>query len=160
MSANARASTSEPNRPGKAGQYLAVLKPASLYGLSLETCRPRPSPPNALSGGERGAVLDALHAPRFADKAPAQVWATLLDEGTCLGSESTMYRLLRSNGEIRERRRQASHPARTVPELVASRPREVWSYDATALRGPARGSNYDLFVMLDLFCWRSGRFPH
>lgn len=113
--------------------------------------RPRPRPPNALSDGERAAVLAALHEPRFVDRAPAQVWATLLDEGRYLGSESTMYRLLRSNREVRERRRQASHPARTVPELVANGPNEVWSYDATVLRGPARGSTYHLFVMLDIF---------
>jgi len=141
---------------GTKGACAAVGRPrASHYRRCrpplLGPGRPRPSPPNALSGGERGAVLDALHEPRFADRAPAQVWATLLDEGTYLGSESTMYRLLRTNGELRERRRQASHPPRTVPELVANRPKEVWSYDATALRGPARGVNYDLFVMLDIF---------
>jgi putative transposase len=96
-------------------------------------------------------VRDVLHAERFVDSAPAQVWATLLDEGTWLASESTMYRLLRAEGEVRERRRQASHPPRTVPELVASGPCEVWSYDATALRGPARGIWYRLFLMLDLF---------
>ncbi len=141
---------------GTKGACAAVGRPrASHYRRCrpprLGPGRPRPSPPNALSGGERGAVLDALHEARFADRAPAQVWATLLDEGTYLGSESTMYRLLRTNGQLRERRRQASHPPRTVPELVANRPKEVWSYDATALRGPARGVNYDLFVMLDIF---------
>ena len=111
----------------------------------------RPSPPNALSSAERAAVLGVLHGERFVDRAPAQAWATLLDEGTYLASESTMYRLLRADGEVRERRRQASHPPRTVPELVADEPDRVWSYDATALRGPARGIWYDLFVMLDIF---------
>lgn len=90
---------------GTKGACAAVGRPrASHYRRCrpplLGPGRPRPSPPNALSGGERGAVLDALHEPRFADKAPAQVWATLLDEGTYLGSESTMYRLLRTNGEL------------------------------------------------------------
>ncbi len=113
--------------------------------------KPRPTPPNALTDEERTAVLDVLHGDRFVDRAPAQVWATLLDEGTYLGSESTMYRLLRTGGEVRERRRQATHPPRTVPELVAAEPNRVWSYDATALRGPARGIWYDLFVMLDIF---------
>jgi putative transposase len=113
--------------------------------------KPRPTPPNALSPDERAAVLDLLHGQRFVDRAPAQAWATLLDEGSYLASESTMYRLLRADGEVRERRRQASHPPRTVPELVADAPDRVWSYDATALRGPARGVWYDLFVMLDIF---------
>ena len=113
--------------------------------------KPRPTPPNALSPQERAAVLEVLHGERFVDRAPAQVWATLIDEGTYLASPSTMYRLLRTSGEVRERRRQAKHPPRTVPELVAAAPNRVWSYDATALRGPARGAWYDLFVMLDIF---------
>jgi putative transposase len=96
-------------------------------------------------------VREVLVSGRFVDRAPAQAWATLLDEGTYLASESTMYRILRENGEVRERRRQAVHPPRTVPELVATGPCEVWSYDATALRGPARGIWYRLFLMLDLF---------
>lgn len=113
--------------------------------------RPRPTPPNALTPAERSAVLDVLHDGRFTDRAPAQAWATLLDEGTYLASESTMYRVLRERGEVRERRRQATHPPRVIPELVATRPCEVWSYDATALRGPDRGVWYDLFLMLDIF---------
>ena len=113
--------------------------------------KPRATPPNALSAPERAAVLEVLHGDRFIDRAPAQVWATLLDEGTYLASESTMYRLLRADGEVRERRRQASHPPRTVPELVANGPNEVWSYDATALRGPRRGVWFSLFMMLDIF---------
>ncbi|MGH2767116.1 MAG: IS3 family transposase, partial [Actinomycetota bacterium] len=113
--------------------------------------RPRRSPPNALSEKERQAVVEALHEPRFCDQAPAQVWATLLDEGTYLGSEATMYRELRRRGEVSERRRQATHPPRVVPELVATRPAQVWSYDATTLRGPVRGVHYQLFVMLDIF---------
>lgn len=113
--------------------------------------RPRPTPPNALSADERDAVREVLGSPRFADRAPAQAWATLLDEGTYLASESTMYRVLRADGEVRERRRQATHPPRTIPELVAQGPCEVWSYDATALRGPARGIWFRLFMMLDIF---------
>lgn len=92
-----------------------------------------------------------LHSTRFADAAPAQVWASMLDEGAYLASESTMYRLLRAGGELRERRRQAIHPPRTIPELVATRPNRVWSYDATALKGPTRGVHYDLLVMLDIW---------
>jgi putative transposase len=120
-------------------------------GPRLGPPRPRPTPANALSGEERATVLAMLHSERFVDRAPAQVWVTLLDEGTWLASESTMYRLLRADGEVRERRAQASHPPRTIPELVASGPNEVWSYDATALRGPRRGVWYRLFMMLDLF---------
>jgi len=100
---------------------------------------------------ERQEVLEALHSSRFVDAAPAQVWATLLDEGAYLGSESTMYRLLRAHGEVTERQRQATHPPRAIPELMASRPNEVWTYDATALRGPSRGVHYDLLVMIDIF---------
>ena len=122
-----------------------------VHGPRLGPPKPRPTPANALGIEERSAVLAALHSERFADQAPVQVWATLLDEGTWLASESTMYRLLRADGEVRERRAQASHPPRTVPELVAATPNEVWSYDATALRGPRRGVWYRLFMMLDLF---------
>ena len=129
---------------GTSGACHAVGRPrASHYrrqrGPRSGPPKPRPTPANALAADERAAVLEVLHSDRFVDQAPAQVWATLLDEGTYLGSESTMYRLLRADGEVRERRRQATHPPRTVPELVAAEPNRVWSYDATALRGPARG---------------------
>jgi len=112
--------------------------------------RPRPVPPNALGESEQHAVLGVLCG-RFVDSAPAQAWATLLDEGTYLASQSTMYRLLRKSGEVRERRRQATHPPRAIPELLATRPNEVWSYDVTKLKGPTRGVHYDLFVMLDIY---------
>ena len=111
----------------------------------------RRSPSNALSTAERERVVAVLHSPRFADKSPAQVWATLLDEGVYLCSESTMYRLLRQRGEVRERRRQARHPAKVKPELVAVAPNQVWSWDITKLAGPARGVYYDLYVMLDIY---------
>ena len=96
-------------------------------------------------------MLDLLRGGRFVDKAPAQVWATLLDEGVYLCSQSTMYRLLRAHGEVRERRRHARHPARVKPELVAYRPNEVWSWDITKLPGPARGVHYDLYVIIDIY---------
>ena len=85
------------------------------------------------------------------DKSLAQVWATLLDEGSYLCSESTMYRILREAGGARERRRQATHPARTRPELVATGPGQVWSWDITKLHGPAKGVYYDLYVMIDIY---------
>jgi putative transposase len=119
--------------------------------------RPEPVPhrqrhqPRALSTAEQQAILDVLHSDRFADLAPAEVWAILLDEGVYLGSESTFYRLLRQAGEVRERRRQATHPAKVKPELVASTPNAVWSWDITKLRGPAKWSYYYLYVILDIF---------
>ena len=97
--------------------------------------RPAPIPhrdrpqPRALSGEEQQAILDVLHSDRFGDMSPAEVWATLLDEGIYLGSQSTFYRLLRRAGEVRERRAQATHPAKVKPELVAQAPNQVWSWD-------------------------------
>jgi putative transposase len=113
--------------------------------------RPRPRPANALSEAERDRVRDLLRDPAFVDKAPAQVWAGLLDDGIYLCSESTRYRILRATGESRERRRQATHPSKVKPELVAHAPGEVYSWDITKLRGPLRGVWYDLYVMLDIF---------
>lgn len=107
--------------------------------------------PRALSAAEQQAILEVLHSDRFADLAPAEVWAILLDEGVYLGSESTFYRLLRQAGEVRERRRQATHPAKVKPELVANSPNAVWSWDITKLRGPAKWSYYYLYVILDIF---------
>jgi putative transposase len=107
--------------------------------------------PRALSGAEQQAILDVLHSDRFVDVAPAEVWATLLDEGVYLGSPSTFYRLLRQAGEVRERRRQATHPAKVKPELVANGPNAVWSWDITKLRGRAKWTYYYLYVILDIF---------
>ncbi len=92
-----------------------------------------------------------LYAERFADTAPAEVWATLLDEGTYLGSLSTFYRLLRAAGETRERRAQATHPAAVKPELMATGPDQVWSWDITKLHGPAKWTYYYLYVILDIY---------
>jgi putative transposase len=113
--------------------------------------KPRPAPPRALSDAEREAVLEQLHGERFADCAPAQVYATLLDEGQYLCSERTMYRLLEANGEVRERRAQLTHPAYAKPELLAERPNEVWSWDISKLKGPAKWSSFYLYVILDIF---------
>lgn len=107
--------------------------------------------PRALSAAERAAILAALHAERFADTAPAEVWATLLDEGTYLGSLSTFYRLLRQAGQTRERRAQATHPAAVKPELIATGPNQVWSWDITKLHGPAKWTYYYLYVILDIY---------
>jgi putative transposase len=91
--------------------------------------RPRPASARALSETEREALLGELRSQRFVDRSPAQVWATLLDEGRYLASERTMYRLLATNGELRERRDQLAHPPYAKPELLAERPNEVWSWD-------------------------------
>jgi len=113
--------------------------------------RPKPRPSRALSDEERGRVLDVLHAPRFVDKAPAEVYATLLDEGMYLCSVRTMYRLLGQAQEIRERRDQLRHPAYQKPELLATGPCQVWSWDITKLLGPAKWTYFYLYVILDIF---------
>ena len=113
--------------------------------------RPRPAPPRALSDHERAAVLDELHAERFLDAAPAAVYATLLDEGTYLASQRTMYRILAANAEVRERRDQLRHPIYAKPELLATGPRQLMSWDITKLRGPGTWTYYHLYVILDVF---------
>jgi transposase InsO family protein len=111
-----------------------------------------PVHPATLSACEQAAVLAQLRSPRFVDKSPAHVWAVLLDEGIYLCSISTMYRLLRADdGAVRERRRQATHPARKKPELIATAPNQIWSWDVTKLKGPWRGTYFDLMVMIDIF---------
>jgi putative transposase len=118
----------------------------------LQLPRPAPRPqPRALSAAERQQVLEVLHAERFWDTAPASVYATLLDEGVYLASISTMYRLLRERGETGDRRRHATHPARVKPELLATKPNQVWSWDLTKLAGPARWTWFYLYTILDIY---------
>jgi len=112
---------------------------------------PRPAPKNKLTDAERDLVLAVLDSERFCDCSPAQVFYTLLDEGTYLASQSSFYRLLRERGQSGERRRQASHPPRVRPELVACCPNRAWSWDITKLKGPKRGEYYDCYVILDIF---------
>lgn len=92
-----------------------------------------------------------LNSAEFVDTTPMQVYATLLDRGTYLCSVSTMYRILRDNAQVKERRRQARHPARAVPELVATGPGQVYTWDITKLPGPTRGVYYDAYVMIDIY---------
>ena len=106
--------------------------------------------PAALGPAEIEDVIEVLTSDRFADKAPEQVWAILLDEGTYLCSTSTMYRILRAQDQVRERRAQASHPPRKIPELHATGPNQCWSWDITKLRGPAKGIWYCASVMIDI----------
>jgi putative transposase len=107
--------------------------------------------PAELTPAEKERILQALDSPRFADKAVAQAYTILLDEGIYLCSQATMHRLLRERGQSGERRAQAVHPARKKPELLATRPEEVWSWDITKLKGPARGIWYLLYVILDIY---------
>ena len=118
----------------------------------LRQRRPRPLPARSLSAQERRAVLGELHSERFVDCSPAAVWATLLDEGRYLASERTMYRLLAAqHGGVRERRDQLSHPPYQRPELLAEAPNEVWSWDISKLKGPAKWTYSYLYVILDVF---------
>jgi putative transposase len=139
------------------GCDLAGISRATLYrrrhprppgGMPAEQ---RPAPRNKLTLAECDELAAVLDSTRFADKAPRQVWAALIDEGVYLASVSTMYRLLRDRGEVRERRAQARHPARKKPELIATAPNQVWSWDITKLAGPGRGAYYHLYVMIDIF---------
>jgi putative transposase len=134
----------------------AVGRPRATHYRHLKPGRvterkPRPAPPNKLADAEVDDILAVLRSPRFVDCSPAQVYFTLLDEGVYLASESSFYRILRSQDEVRERRRQATHPATVRPELVAGKPLVVWSWDITKLKGPQRGVYYDLYVVIDIF---------
>jgi putative transposase len=107
--------------------------------------------PRRVTAAERRSILDLLHSDRFIDKAPAEVYATMLDEGKYLCSERTMYRILAEHGEIRERRNQLRHPVYEKPELLATAPNQVWSWDITKLKGPAKWTYFYLYVILDIF---------
>ena len=142
---------------GTAAACTAVgVSRATLYRhrLAAESPRPkqpRPTPPRALSAEERQVVLGELHSERFVDQAPAEVYATLLDEDRYLCSIRTMYRLLSDSQEIRERRDQLRHPQYHKPELLATGPNQVWSWDITKLLGPAKWSYFYLYVIMDIF---------
>jgi putative transposase len=105
----------------------------------------------ALSLPERGTVMDCLHEERFQDRSPAAVYATLLDEGVYHCSLRTMYRLLEQEGETRERRDQLTHPPYQKPELLATAPNQLWSWDITKLKGSAKWTYFYLYVILDVF---------
>ena len=113
--------------------------------------RLRTSPPRTLSGSETEEVAHLLHSRRCVDKAPAAVWAELLDEGRYLCSIRTMSRILAERLEVRERRRQRRHPQYSKPELLATGPNQCWSWDITKLKGPVKWSYYYLYVILDIF---------
>jgi putative transposase len=143
------------------GPHLGIAPTCAALGLSRATYYRRRRPPGArsrrqpspraLRTEEQTAVLAVLHEPRFVDLAPAEVYATLLDEGRYVCSERTMYRLLAAHDEVRERRNQLRHPCYAAPELLARRPNELWSWDITKLLGPAKWTYFYLYVMLDVF---------
>lgn len=128
----------------RASLYRRRHRPASV-------ARRRPTSARALSPIERQTVRDVLHSERFVDKAPAQIYATLLDETIYHCSTRTMYRILASQKEVRERRNQLRHPNYAKPELLATAPNQVWSWDITKLLGPAKWTYYYLYVILDIF---------
>ena len=132
---------------------LAVSRATFYRRLKPSTGRkqPRPTPARALSSAERDAVRETLCSPRFVDRAPAEVVATLLDKGTYLCSERTMYRILAAAAPVKERRNQLRHPRYVKPELVATAPNQVWSWDITRLKGPRTWIWYYLYVLLDIF---------
>ena len=141
---------------GTRGACAALAVPRASHYRHLRGPRhgppmPRPAPARALSEPERAVVLGELHSPRFLDASPAAVYATLLDEGTYLASQRTMYRILAASAEVRERRDQLRHPAYARPELLAMGPRELWSWDISKLRGPVKWTYYQLYVILDVF---------
>jgi putative transposase len=120
-------------------------------GPVVPTHADRERPAWSLQPAERRAVLDQMHSDRFVDKSPAEIYATLLDEGIYLCSERTMYRVLAGEREVRERRNQLRHPRRSAPVLVATGPNQVWSWDITELLGPVKWTLFYLYVILDIF---------
>lgn len=113
--------------------------------------KPRPAPVTALSAAEREAVLALMNTPEYVELPPAQIYARELDEGRYHCSERTMYRILEAAGQGGERRRQATHPAKTVPELVADGPSQVLTWDITKLAGPDKGIWYHAYVIIDIY---------
>ncbi len=132
----------------------SVLRHRSALTAPPRAVKARPPSVRALPDNERDQVLAQLRTPRFADQTPTEVFATLLDEGTCLCSIRTMYRILAAQGEVTERRRQRRHPVCQKPELLAEAPNQVWSWDITKLMGPVKWSYFYLYVILDIFSRR------
>jgi putative transposase len=122
-----------------------------LYARKQAPAAPRPTPAHALSVAERAAVRAVLNSERFVDRAPRQIYAALLDEGAYLCHWRTMYRILHDFSEVRERRNQRQHPLYHKPELLAVRPNQVWSWDITKLRGPAKWTHFALYTVIDIF---------
>jgi len=142
------------------GVGVSTRTAAVLVGVPRATATRRPHPPvagparvpgNKLSEAERARILAVVNSDRFVDLPPIQIYAQLLDEGVYLGSISTIYRVLAAHAQVKERRRLARHPARAIPELVATRPGQVYSWDITKLAGPVKGTYFDAYVMIDIY---------
>ena len=146
-----------------AGVGVTTRAAAALTGLSRATATRKPAvvvpglvavraaPLNRLSDAEQARVLGVLLSPEFVDQTPLQIYAILLERGEYLCSVATMYRILRANALVKERRRLARHPARARPELIATGPGQVFSWDITKLPGPVKGSYFDAYVMIDIY---------
>lgn len=117
---------------------------------ATDTPKPRSAPPRALGGEERKQVLDVLHSEPFADQAPAETYAKLLNQGTYLCAIPTMYRVLEANQDVREGRNQLRHATYAKPQLVATAPSQIWPWGITNLLGPVKWSYYYLYVILDI----------
>jgi putative transposase len=137
----------------RASDVLAIPRASYYRWRAAEPPAPRArlGPPRALSPQERQAVLETLNSEEFSDKTPAEVYASLLDSSRYLCSIRTMYRILEENGEVRERRDQLRHPSYQKPELLATGPNQVWSWDITKLLGPVKWTYFYLYVILDIF---------
>ena len=122
-----------------------------LYPRQPVSTSPRPTPAHALSPDERATIRAVLNSETFMDRAPRQIYASLLDEGTYVCHWRTMYRILHDFDEVRERRNQRKHPVYHKPELLAVRPNQVWSWDITKLRGPAKWTHFALYTVIDIF---------
>ncbi len=129
----------------------AIRRRRAAMSPSFGVPQPVSDPANKLSEFERRRILEVLGSAEFVDLAPLQVFARLLDEGTYLCSVSTMYRVLQENKQVKERRRLARHPSKVCPELVATAPRQVYSWDITKLAGPVKGQYFDAYVMIDIY---------
>jgi putative transposase len=141
-------------RLGTAPACEALGVPRASYYRSLKPAivrAPRPPSARALGPAERSQVLDHLHSERFVDSAPIEIWATLLDEGVHLCSTRTMYRILEAEGENQPRRQRERRLHYPKPELLATAPNQLWSWDITKLHGPAKWTYFYLYVLLDVF---------
>lgn len=134
-----------------AAKLVGIPRATATRTPKAPTARGRVVPANKLSTAERAEILAAANSPEFVDQPPIQIYAQLLDEGVYLGSISTIYRVLAENRQVKERRRLARHPARAIPELVATGPGQVFSWDITKLAGPVKGKYFDAYVMIDIY---------
>ncbi len=128
-----------------------LYRERQMEAVEAEPTREPAQPPRTLSQAERDAVRQVLNSERFQDSAPREVYATLIDEGEYLCSYRTMYRILEENAEVRERRNQLRHPNYVKPELLATRPNQLWSWDITKLLGPATWTYYYLYDIMDVY---------